>query len=244
MIALPSCHLVSPLDALPPLDVLAGCNMGLDVVTSPLVAPLPLNVPAGCHVASQCATLLFAPAGCHVTSPPPPPLNVLTRCHLASHCATLLLIPAGCHVTPSRNTTSQRIGWLYVASHHATLTFDPAGCCVTPCCHHRHPSRSRRHLAIHVTADENARAPEPAAQPVYPRHSREEPHNLPLEGYVRPSESGLPRDVNPCPQPAQCVEHPGERHRVVWQRDDVGPDDDVIWRAGIVGLDAPPQHMA
>ncbi len=30
-----------------------------------------LNVPSGCHVASRCATLLFAPAGCRVTLPPP-----------------------------------------------------------------------------------------------------------------------------------------------------------------------------
>jgi hypothetical protein len=43
-------------------------------------------------------------------------------------------------------------------------------------------------------------------------------------------------------KPAQCVERPGERHRDVWQRDDVGPDDD--WRAGVVGPDAPPQHVA
>jgi hypothetical protein len=54
---------------------------------------------------------------------------------------------------------------------------------------------------------------------------------------VRPSESGLPRDVNPHPRPTQCVERPGERHRVLWQRDDVGPDDDVI-HASVVGLDA------
>jgi hypothetical protein len=218
--------------------------MGLVVVTLPLVAPLPLNVPAGCHVASRCATLLFAPAGCCVTSSPPPPLNALTRCHLASHRATFLFIPAGCRVTPSRDTASQRVGWLYVASHCTTLMFDLAGCCITPCRHHRHPLRSCRHLAVHVTADENARAPEPAAQPVYPGHSRKEPHNFPLEGYVRPSKSGLPQDINPRPQPAQCVECPGKRHRVIRQRDDVVPDDEVVWRAGIVGLDAPPQHVA
>jgi hypothetical protein len=186
--------------------------MGLVVVTSPLVAPLPLNLPAGCHIASRCATLLFAPAGCCVTSPPPLPLNAPTHCHLASYRATLLFILAGCCVSPHPNSASQRVGWLYVASHRATLMFDPAGCCVTPCRHHCHPSRSRRHLAVHVTADENARAPEPAARPVDPGHSRKEPHHLSLEGYVRPSESGLPRDVNPCPRPAQCVEHPGERH--------------------------------
>ncbi len=191
--------------------------MGLVVITSPLVMPLPLNVLAGCHVASRCATLLFAPAGCCVTSPPPPPLKAPTRCHLASHRATLLFIPAGCRVTPSRDTASQRVGWSYVSSHRATLKFGPASCCVTPCHHHRHPSQLRRHLAIHVTADENAQAHEPAARPIYPGHSPEEPRNLPLEGYVRPRKSGLPRDVNPRPRPTQCVECPGERHRVVWQ---------------------------
>ncbi len=161
---------------------------------------------------------MFAPAGCRVTSPPPPPLNAPTRCHLASHCATLLFIPACCCVTPSCDTTSQRVGWLYVASHCATLTFDPAGCCDTPCCHHHHPSRSCHHLAVHLTADENVRAPEPAARPIYPGHSRKEPHNLPLEGYIWHSKSGFPRDVNPRPRPAQCVERPGERHWAVWQQ--------------------------
>ncbi len=43
-------------------------------------------------------------------------------------------------------------------------------------------------------------------------------------------------------KPAQYVERPGERHRVVWQQDDVGPEEE--WRAGVVGLDAPPQHVA
>ncbi len=224
----------------------AGCHIGLVAVTSLLVAPLPLNVMAGCHVASQCATLLFAPAGCCVASPPPPPLNTPTRCHLASHHATLLFIPAGCHVTPCCGTASQRqrVGWLYIASHRAILMFDPAGCCVTPCRHHHHPLQSCRHLAVHVTADENARAPEPAVWPVDPGHSREEPHHLPLEGYVQPSKSGLPQDVNPHPRPAQYVEPPGERHRVIWQQDNAGPDEDVVWRAGIIGLDAPPQHVA
>ncbi len=154
-IALPTCHLASPLDAPPPLNVLASCNMGLVVVTSPLVAPLPLNMPAGCHAASQCTTLLFAPAGCRVTSPLPPPLNALTCCHLASNCAAVFFIPAGCCFTPQCNTASQCVGWLYGASHCATLTFDPAGCCVTPCRHHCHPLGSRRHLAIHVSADKN-----------------------------------------------------------------------------------------
>ena len=40
------------------------------------------------------------------------------------------------------------------------------------------------------------------------------------------------------------VEHLGERHQVVGRRDDVGPDDDVVWRACVVGLDAPPQQAA
>ncbi len=117
-----------------------------------------LNVPAGCHVASRCATLSFAPAGCRVILLPPPPLNVPSQCCLATHRATLLFILPGCCITPRRNTASQHIGWLYVASHCATLTFDPAGCCVTPCRHNRHPSRLRSHLAVHVTADENAQA--------------------------------------------------------------------------------------
>ena len=55
-------------------------------------------------------------------------------------------------------TASQHVRWLYVAPHRATLTFDPAGCCVTPRHDNRHPSRSRSHLAVHVTADENAQA--------------------------------------------------------------------------------------
>ena len=117
-----------------------------------------LNVPAGCHVASRCATLSFAPAGCRVISPPPPPLNAPSQCRLATHRATLSFIPPGCRVTPRRDTASQHVGWLYVAPHRATLTFDPAGCCVTPRRHNRHPSRSRSHLAVHVTADENAQA--------------------------------------------------------------------------------------
>jgi hypothetical protein len=146
--------------------------------------------------------------------------------------------------TPHPNTASQHVGWLYIASHCATLTFDPAGCCVTPCRHHHHPLQLRCHLAVHVTADENAQAPEPAVWPVDPGHSREEPCHLPLEGYVRPSKLGLPRDVNPRPWPAQCVELPGERHRVVWQRNDIGPDDNVVLCAGVVRLDAPLQHLA
>ncbi len=194
-----------------------------------------LNVPAGCHVASQCATLSFAPAGSCITSPPPPPLNALSQCRLASHRATLSFIPAGCCVTPRRDTASQRVGWLYVASHHATLTFDPAGCCVTPCCHHRHPSRSRIHLAVHVTADENAQAHEPAVRPVDPAHSYEEPRRLPLEDSPRSKPSSTARS---------SVENLGKHHRVIGQRDDIGPNDDVIWHAGVVGLDAPQQQAA
>ncbi len=116
-----------------------------------------LNVPADCHVASRCATLSFAPAGCRVM-PPPPPLNAPSQCRLATHRATLSFIPPGYRVTPRRNTASQHVGWLYIASHCATLTFDPAGCCVTSRRHNRHSSRSRSHLAVHVTADENAQA--------------------------------------------------------------------------------------
>jgi hypothetical protein len=116
-----------------------------------------LNVPAGCHVASRCATLSFAPAGCCIM-PPPPPLNVPSQCRLATHHATLLFIPPGCRVTPRRDTASQHVSWLYVASHRATLTFDPAGCCVTSRRHNRYPLRLCSHLAVHVTADENAQA--------------------------------------------------------------------------------------
>jgi hypothetical protein len=191
MIALPLCHLASPLDAPPPLNASAGCNMGLVVVTSALVAPLPLNVPAGCHFTSRCATLSFAPAGCRITSLPPPPLNAPTHCHLASHHATLSFIPAGCRVTLRCNTASQCVGWLYVSSRCDTLTIDPVGCCVTPGHHHCHPSRSCRHLAVHVTADENSGAHELAVRPFNPAHSCKEPCHLPLKGYVRPSESGL-----------------------------------------------------
>ena len=129
------------------------------------------------------------------------------RADLLSPCLSLrhpLVYPGWLSRHPHPNTASQRVGWLYVASHRATLTFDPAGCCVTPCHHHRHPSQMRRHLAVHVTADENARAPEPAARPVYPGHSSKEPHHLPLEGCVRPSKSGLPRDVNPCLEYPTC----------------------------------------
>ncbi len=151
-----------------------------------------LNVPAGYHVASRCATLSFAPAGYPVTLPPPPPLNAPSQCRLASHCATLLFIPAGCRVTPRCDTASQRVGWLYVASHRANLTFDPSRCCVTPFCHHRHPSQSRSHLAVHVTADENSQAHEPAARPVDPAHSCEEPCHLPLEGSPRSKPSSRP----------------------------------------------------
>jgi hypothetical protein len=43
-------------------------------------------------------------------------------------------------------------------------------------------------------------------------------------------------------KPTQCVERPGKRHRVVWQQDDVGLDDE--WRAGVVELNGPPQHVA
>ncbi len=192
-----------------------------------------LNVPAGCHVASRCATVSFAPAGCRVTLLPPPPLNAPSQCRLASHCATLSFILAGCRITPRCNTTSQHVGWLYVASHHATLMFDPAGCCVTPCCHHHHRSQLPSHLPIHVTADENSQAHEPAAQPVNPAHSREEPCHLPLEGSPRSKPSSMARSR---------VKRPGKRHQVVGRCDDVGPDKDVLSHAGIVGLDAPPQQ--
>jgi hypothetical protein len=152
-------HLASPLDAPPPLNTPAGCNIGLVVATSPLVAPLSQR--AGWlsrRLSSRCATLSFAPAACRVISLPPPPLDAPSQCRLATHRATLLFIPPGCRVTPRRDIASQHVGWLYVASHCATLTFDPAGCCVIPRRHNRHPSRSRSHLAIHVTADENAQA--------------------------------------------------------------------------------------
>jgi hypothetical protein len=125
------------------------------VVTSPLNAP-PSRLPQMVVASPLVAT---------------PPLNALTHCHLTSHCTTVLFILAGCCITPHRDTASQCVGWLYIASHCATLTFDPAGCCVTPCCHHRHPLQLRRHLAVHVTADENAWAPEPAAWPVDPAQS-------------------------------------------------------------------------
>ncbi len=200
-----------------------------------LLSPHCLNMLAGCHVASQCATLLFAPAGCRVTLPPPPSLNAPSQCCLLSHCATLLFILAGCCIIPRCDTASQCVGWLYVACHRATLTFDPAGCCVTPSCPHRHPSRSRSHLAIHVTADKNSQAHEPAARPVYPAHSCEEPCHLPLEGSPRSKPSSTARS---------SVERPGKHHRVVGHCDDISPNNNVVWHAGVVGLNAPPQQVA
>jgi hypothetical protein len=47
-IALLSCNLASPLDALPPLHMLAGCHIGLVVIASSLLMPPPLKAPARC----------------------------------------------------------------------------------------------------------------------------------------------------------------------------------------------------
>jgi hypothetical protein len=47
-IALLSCNLASPLDALPPLHMPTGCHVGLVVIASSLVMPPPLKAPARC----------------------------------------------------------------------------------------------------------------------------------------------------------------------------------------------------
>jgi hypothetical protein len=47
-IALLSCNPASPLDALPPLHMPAGCHVGLVVIASSLITPPPLKAPARC----------------------------------------------------------------------------------------------------------------------------------------------------------------------------------------------------
>jgi hypothetical protein len=48
VIALLSWNLASPLDALPPLHMPAGCHVGLVVIASSLITPPPLKAPACC----------------------------------------------------------------------------------------------------------------------------------------------------------------------------------------------------
>ncbi len=89
--------------------------------------------------------------------------------------------------------------------------------------------------------DENSWAPELAARHVNLAHSHIEPSHLPLKGYMQLRESGLPRDVSTRSWPSQFVECLGKRHRVVGQHNNVGPNDDVIWRAGVVDNRFPQQ---
>ena len=74
------------------------------------------------------------------------------------------------------------------------------------------------------------------------QRSCKEPCHLPPKGYVRPCKLGLPREVNLCPRPNQSVKRPGEHHRVIEQRNDVSPNNNTVRCAGIVVLNAPPQH--
>ena len=112
-IALLSCNLASPLDALPPLHMPAGCHVGLVVIASSLVTPPPLKAPARCprhlsmHNPLVCPWLVVAsPCHCHrlsmcrlvVTLPLITPPSCLPR----------LVVPSPLVVPPPLNTSSPR----------------------------------------------------------------------------------------------------------------------------------------
>jgi hypothetical protein len=80
-IALLLCNLASPLDALPPLHMLAGCQIGQVVVASSLVMPPPLKAPSHCPRCFLMHSLLVCPGW----------LSHHLAAATTSHCAGLLL---------------------------------------------------------------------------------------------------------------------------------------------------------
>jgi hypothetical protein len=130
-IALLLCNLASPLDALPPLYMPAGCHIGLVVIASSLIMPPPLKVPARCPRCLSMHNPLVCPSWLlrhFTTATASPCAGLLSPCLSSRH---PLVFPAwfSCHPLLRHHLSTQA---LHIQSQRSLLLIVII---VPPLCH-------------------------------------------------------------------------------------------------------------